>query len=249
MVTAFAMDGLRSSHPIDVPVRDALEVEQVFDAISYRKGCSIIRMLSSHLTDKVFLQGVAKYLKAHAYGNATTDDLWAALSEASGQDVTAFIEPWVRKIGFPVVTVAEEPGQISVRQARFLSTGDVKPEEDKTIWWVPLGLRKDPDSHSQQENKALTTKEETIREVDENFYKVNQNQTGFYRTNYPPQRLARLGELRQKLSTEDKIGLIGDAAALAMSGDGTTPAMLGLIQEFQDETSYLLDLPFLPILP
>ena len=240
MGQAFSMDALRSSHPIDVPVRDALEVEQVFDAISYRKGCSIIRMLSSHLTDEVFLQGVSDYLKAHAYSNATTNDLWAALSKASGQDVTSFIEPWVRKIGFPVVTVAEEPGQIAVQQARFLTTGDVKNEEDQTTWWIPLGLRTSSNTSSQTNNKALTTKQETIRNVDETFYKINQNQTGFYRTNYPPPRLAKLGASRHSLTTEDKIGLIGDASALAMSGDGTTPALLGLLQEFQDEDNYLV---------
>lgn len=239
MASAYSMDALRSSHPIDVPVRDALEVDQVFDAISYRKGCSIIRMLSSHLTDETFLLGVSKYLKAHAYGNATSDDLWAALSETSGQDVKSFIEPWVRKIGFPVVTVAEEPGQIAVRQARFLSTGDVKPEDDTTTWWVPLGLRKDPNVQGKPDNQALTIKEETIRNVDETFYKINENQTGFYRTNYPPPRLAKLGTARHQLSTADKIGLIDDAAALAISGEGTTAAFLGLIQEFQDEDSYL----------
>ena len=211
----------------------------MFDAISYRKGCSIIRMLSSHLTDEVFLQGIAKYLQAHKYRNATTNDLWKALSEASGQDVQSFIEPWVRKIGFPVVTVAEEPGQIAVQQKRFLATGDVKPEEDQTVWWVPLGLRKSLNTSGKPDNKALTTKEETIRDVDETFYKINENQTGFYRTNYPPARLTKLGESRSKLSLEDKIGLISDASALAMSGDSTTPAFLGLIETFQDEDNYL----------
>jgi aminopeptidase N len=46
------------------------------------------------------------------------------------------MDPWIRKIGFPVVTVAEEPGQISVRQSRFLTSGEVKPEEDQTKWWI-----------------------------------------------------------------------------------------------------------------
>ena len=32
--TAQNLDGLRSSHPIEVAVKDALEVEQIFDAIS-----------------------------------------------------------------------------------------------------------------------------------------------------------------------------------------------------------------------
>jgi aminopeptidase N len=30
-------DGLRSSHPIDVPVHDPAEINEIFDAISYQK--------------------------------------------------------------------------------------------------------------------------------------------------------------------------------------------------------------------
>ena len=195
-------------------------------------------MLSSHLGNETFLLGVSNYLKKHQYSNARTNDLWSALSEASGQDVNAFMDPWIRKIGFPVVTLAEEPGQIGARQSRFLITGDVKPEEDETIWWIPLGLKYAAPSKGTI-HTALTEKETTIRDVDDRFYKINADQTGFYRTNYPPAHLAKLGEQRQSLSTEDRIGLIGDAAALAQSGDGTTAAFLALVEQFGDEKQYL----------
>ena len=99
MQTAFGLDSLRSSHPIEVPVKDALDVDQIFDHISYLKGSSVIRMLASHLGQDVFLSGVGNYLKSHAYGNATTNDLWSALSEASGQDVNTLMDPWIRTMG------------------------------------------------------------------------------------------------------------------------------------------------------
>lgn len=198
-------------------------------------------MLSAHLGEKVFLQGVADYLKAHKYSNATTNDLWSALSKASGQDVTSFMDNWIRKIGFPVVTVAEEPGQISVRQQRFLLSGDVKPEEDETIWWIPLGLKTGSSASTASIHKVgqLTKKEDTIREVDDSFYQLNKDLTGFYRTNYPPQRLAKLGEARNQLSVQDKIGLVGDAYANAVAGYGATPGLLALVENFQDESDYL----------
>jgi aminopeptidase N len=148
------------------------------------------------------------------------------------------MDPWIRKIGFPVVTVAEEPGQIGVRQSRFLLTGDVKPEEDQTTWWIPLGLKSGSEAANVQ-NIALTTKEETIRDIDESFYKLNTNNSGFYRTNYPPERLARLGKAKDRLSVEDKIGLIGDAAALAVAGEGTTAGLLAFVEGFKDESNYL----------
>ncbi|KAF4556752.1 ERAP1-like C-terminal domain-containing protein [Elsinoe fawcettii] len=239
MQTAFSLDALRTSHPIEVPVRNALEVDQIFDSISYLKGSSCIRMLANHLKPEVFLDGVADYLKTHKFGNATTQDLWNALSKRSGQDVNVFMDPWIRKIGFPVVTVAEEPGQISVKQSRFLSGGGVKPEEDITTWWVPLGL-KTGGASSQIQTSALTVKQDTIRNIDDSFYKLNTNQTGFYRTNLPPQRLQTLSKQLDKLSVEDKIGLIGDASALAISGDATTAGVLSFLEGLDKETDYLV---------
>jgi len=205
MQTAFTLDSLRSSHPIEVPVKDALDVDQIFDHISYLKGSSVIRMLAAHLGQETFLKGVGSYLKAHAYGNAMTIDLWSALSEASGQDVPALMDPWIRKIGFPVVTVGEEPGQIGVKQSRYLSTGDVKSDEDTTTWWVPLGFEGKVGT-KEVTPIAFTKKEDIVRDVDDSFYKLNKDNAGFYRTNYPPQRLARLGTQTDRLSISDKIG-------------------------------------------
>ena len=242
MQQAFALDALRTSHPIEVPVYDGLEVDQIFDHISYLKGSSVIRMLSAHLGEKVFLQGVADYLKAHQYSNATTNDLWSALSKASGQDVNSFMDHWVRRIGFPVVTVAEEPGQIGLRQQRFLLAGNVKPEEDQTTWWIPLGLHTgdSPSTASVHGTTALTQKEDTVRDVSQGFYQLNKNLTGFYRTNYPPDRLKKLGEARDQLTVQDKIGLVGDAYANAVAGYGSTAGLLALAERFQDESDYLV---------
>ena len=242
MQGAFRLDSMRASHPIEVPVRDAVEVEQIFDAISYLKGSSMIRMLSSYLNVEVFLKGVAAYLKKHAYGNATTDDLWQALSDASGKDVKSFMEPWIKKVGFPVLTIAEEPSpsgcEIGVQQSRFLTTGDVKPEEDETTWWIPLNLKKSAQASS-LDTSALAKKEDTIRDLDPDFYKLNSDYTAFYRTNYPPERLSKLGAARDKLSLQDRIGLVGDAAALAVAGNGSSAGLLALCTEFKSETNYL----------
>jgi aminopeptidase N len=240
--SAFTLDSIRNSHPIEVEVKTALEVEQVFDHISYMKGSSVIRMLAAHLGTETFLSGVADYLKAYKYSNATTKNLWDALSEASKQDVNKFMEPWIRKIGFPVLTVTEQPGQISIKQSRFLISGDVEAKEDTTTWWVPLGIKTGDLTASMSTefeiiSQALTTKTDTIS-INDSFYKLNANMTGFYRTSYPAERLKLLGQARDRLSEEDRIGLVDDAAALAQSGDSTTAAFLSLIEGFSDETEY-----------
>ena len=64
----------------------------------YLKGCSEIRMLEAQIGVKEFLHGVSAYLKSLVRnatniisGNATTNDLWAALSQSSGKDVKLFM--------------------------------------------------------------------------------------------------------------------------------------------------------------
>jgi aminopeptidase N len=239
MGSAFELDGIRSSHPIHVPVRDALEVDQIFDHISYLKGCSAIRMLADHVGVETFLKGVGKYLAAHQYGNAKTEALWDALAEASGKPIADLIGPWITKIGYPVVTVAEEPGQISVRQNRFLSSGDVKPQEDETVWSIPLALRGKKGVEGVWK-QLLQTREDTIRDVDDEFYKLNSGSPGFYRVNYPPERLQKLGTQLDKLGTEDRIATIGSAADLAFAGHGTTAALLSFVEGFRGETNQLV---------
>ncbi|KAI0202573.1 peptidase family M1 [Astrocystis sublimbata] len=239
MEMAFKLDGMRASHPVHVPVQDALDVNQIFDHISYLKGCSTLRMLVNHLGEKTFLQGVGAYLRKHQYGNAKTEYLWQALSEASGANVNELMGNWIEKIGHPLITIAEEPGTISIKQNRFLSTGDPKPEEDETVWWVPLGLQGKVGEQGIQ-SLALTERNTTLRGIDNDFYKINSNATGFYRTNYPPARLAKLGTQLDRLSTEDKISIIGSAADLAFSGYGSPAALLSFVQGFGTETNYLV---------
>jgi aminopeptidase N len=117
----------------------------------------------------------------------------------------------------------------------------VKPEEDQTIWWIPLSMRTGS-RLAKEEPHALTSKSDIIRDIGD-FYKINKDQCGFYRTNYPSSHLARLGQSLDLLSTEDKIGLVADAAALAVSGDSTTAAILALLEGFGEEDNYLYGIP------
>lgn len=93
---ALSLDSLRSSHPIEVPVKRADEINQIFDAISYSKGSCVLRMISTYLGEDTFLEGVRRYLKKHAYGNTQTGDLWASLADASGKQVEEVMASWTK---------------------------------------------------------------------------------------------------------------------------------------------------------
>ncbi len=46
------------------------------------------------------------YLKRHEYQNTFTEDLWAALGEASGKPVAEIMSTWTKQMGFPVLKVS-----------------------------------------------------------------------------------------------------------------------------------------------
>ena len=128
---ALKIDGLRSSHPVEVSVKRADEINKNFDHISYDKGSAVLRMISKYLGEGIFMKGVRVYLKKHAYENTSTKDLWAALSEVSGKDVHKVADIWTKRVGYPVIILTENEleGQIHAKQNRFLATGDPKPEK------------------------------------------------------------------------------------------------------------------------
>jgi aminopeptidase 2 len=237
---ALALDSLRSSHPIEVPVKRADEINQIFDAISYSKGSCVLRMISTYLGEETFLEGVRKYLKKHAYGNTQTGDLWASLAEASGKKVDEVMQVWTKHIGFPVVTVTEkEDNTIHLKQNRFLRTGDTKPEEDQVLYPVFLGLRT---KDGIDETQTLDKREGEFKVPSTEFFKLNANHTGLYRTAYSPERLKKLGDAAKQglLSVEDRAGMIADAGALATSGYQSTSGVLSLLKGFGSETEFVV---------
>ncbi|KAL7907803.1 peptidase family M1 domain-containing protein [Trichoderma velutinum] len=236
MQSAFEADSIRASHPIQVQVGNVSAVSQLFDLISYRKGASIIRMLANHIGLNTFLDGIALYLRRHAYGNAVTNNLWNALSEVSKVEVRHFVQPWIQNTGFPVVSIEENGDHITVRQTRFLSTGDVISEDDTTVWWLPLSL--EDISGSQNTSSITLAQKENIFNVNKDFYIINADAIGFYKVNYPPERLSIIASQLNQLSTEDKIFIISSAADMAFAGLRNTAAMLDLLKAFTNETHY-----------
>jgi aminopeptidase 2 len=241
LANALSLDSLRSSHPIEVPVRRADEINQIFDAVSYSKGSAVLRMISKYLGEDTFMEGIRMYLKKHAYGNTRTEDLWASLSDASGKDVQRVMDIWTKKVGYPVVTVTENENasSIHVRQNRFLRTGDVQPEDDTVLYPIFLNLRtKDGVKY----DVSLFDREGDFKLPSLGFFKLNAEHSGFYRTSYTPDRLEKLGAAARDglLPVEDRTGMIADAAALATSGYQKTSGVLALLKSFHAEPQYVV---------
>ena len=92
------------------PVIDTLETVLValLNNNSYAKGGFVLHMLRSELGDSAFFAGIRDYYTKHKHGTALTADLQVALEHASGKNLQAFFDQWLRRPGYPEVTVALE---------------------------------------------------------------------------------------------------------------------------------------------
>ena len=103
---AMDRDAIATTHPIVQKIETVEQAAQAFDAISYSKGEAVIHMLEGYVGDDAWREGVRRYMKAHAYGNTTSDDLWRAVEAAAGQPITAIAHDFTLQPGVPMIRVA-----------------------------------------------------------------------------------------------------------------------------------------------
>ncbi|KAJ3195809.1 hypothetical protein HK101_010981 [Irineochytrium annulatum] len=248
---ALGLDSLLSSHPIEVVVQSPSEIFEIFDAISYEKGASVIRMLNAALGGDTFMNGVRRYIQKFKYNSAVTTDLWNSLSEVSDMDVKSFMAPWTTKTGFPLVSVVSEKYDASkgtmslkLRQSRFLRSGAPKPEDDQTVWWIPVVVATDqsPEGHkfimSEREVEVTFPYTETER----SFWKLNGGVSGFFRVRLEERHIAKLANVLRlnptALSAKDRLNLLTDTFEMSVAGFGSFTGFLQLVQSLEKEEDY-----------
>jgi aminopeptidase N len=91
--------------------------EDMFDAVTYQKGGSILNMLRAELGEDVFFRGLQRYLRQNAFGTGEPHQLRLALEEAAGRDLNWFFDQWYYRAGHPVVTIDYQWDAARRRQA------------------------------------------------------------------------------------------------------------------------------------
>ena len=232
---ALHLDAMKSSHPIRAEIKNAEEAGESFDAITYEKGGAILRMIEGYLGEEKFRDGIRLYMKKHREANATADDLWGALAEASGQPILELANGWIRQTGYPLLTVGEQQGKIKLSQRRFFSDPEAAPEA--TQWLLPVVLRV-----GDREQRVLLGKPEEIIEPAAPFEWVlgNVGARGFYRTAYEPELLRRLISALPQLAPEERMALVSDQWALVRSGATQVEGFLHLLAGLHAEEDHVV---------
>jgi len=223
---AMSLDAVATTHPVVQHVETVEQASQAFDSITYSKGQAVITMLEAYVGPETWRTGVRNYIKAHAYGNTVSDDLWKSVQAAAGKPITQIAHDFTLQPGIPLIrvqTTACNAGKTEVLLSQGEFTKD-RPNKTPLRWHVPV-IAKTLDG------KPVTTVVDGKGAVTVpgcGPVLVNAGQTGYYRTLYSPQQFAALKGDFAKLAPIDQLGLMGDTWALAMAGQEPVANVLEL---------------------
>ncbi|XP_076049754.1 glutamyl aminopeptidase-like [Oratosquilla oratoria] len=246
---ALDLDSQLSSHPIVQEVNHPDEITEIFDAISYSKGASVLRMLEDFMGSEDFRKGIRNFLRKYIYDNAVTQDLWTELEKTSSEhlNITRIMDSWTRQMGYPVLHVKKVgPDAVRVTQKRFLVDSEAVGDNDSPygyVWDAAVSYRTD-----------LTDRQQTwfYREADSvtlsippgsSWVKLNHDTFGYYRVNYDDALWDDLISAFRKdhtvFSPSDRAGVLDDAFNLAAAELIPYDRVFSLISYMDKEDNYV----------
>ncbi len=228
---AMSLDAREGTHPVVQTVNTIDEANLAFDTITYEKGLAVIRMLEAYVGEEDFRQGVRDYLNARHYGNARTEDLWAAIQAASGQPVLEIARSFTGQSGFPLLRAASmrcdargRQGCVGVSQQRFAMDDASRTGER---WSIPIVVQR---VGGEPVRAVMAPGADRIFEpAGSGPYVVNAGQSGFFRVLYDDANFRLLTQRFTSLDDADQLGLLLDYWAFGRSGDAPFSSYLDLV--------------------
>ena len=125
---SLAEDRTAGSNSIRQPLDNLRNAGLIYGNIIYNKAPVMMQKLVEIMGEEAYQEGIRKYLKTYAYGNATWDDLIAILDAKTEEDLATFSDVWVNQKGMPHITFHNRYGQLEIRQKDPLNRGLLWPQ-------------------------------------------------------------------------------------------------------------------------
>lgn len=228
-IMALRRDAIDGVQPVQVEVNHPDEISTLFDgAIVYAKGARLLRMLQQYIGHEAFQAGLKAYFATHAYKNTVGDDLWQALSQASGKDIAEFMNTWISQSGYPVLTATQNDKTVQLSQEQFF----VGPHtESGKAWPIPLN------STCSEMPEILAERHVTIERTHTTPLRFNVGDSAHFITHYDDDLLRQIiSEIQAgNLTPLDRLQLLNEHTLLARAGIITSAELIPLLDAYREE--------------
>ncbi|GJG89021.1 aminopeptidase [Gemmatimonadetes bacterium T265] len=113
---AYAVDASPGTTPVYQALANLDQAKSNYGAIVYNKAPGVLKQLEYVVGPAAFRAGLRDYLAAHAYGNATWQDLLASVGRAAGRDLGAWGAAYILRPGLPVLEAVPNASAVVVTQ-------------------------------------------------------------------------------------------------------------------------------------
>ena len=233
-----AIDGVQ---PVHVEVEDPADIDSIFDgAIVYAKGSRMLVMVRSLIGDDALRKGLKNYFAAHKYGNATGEDLWQALGDASGIDVSAVMKSWLNQPGYPVVTAKIVDGNLELSQKQFF-IGEGKDQGRQ--WQIPLNSNYETAVPEIMKEKTLNLGNyaELKQKNGNHPFVLNVDNNSHFIVKYDETLLNDILDHLDELDAISQRELLQDMHLLARGREVSYSDLIPLMKHFADNSSYIVN--------
>ncbi|MHA2174385.1 MAG: M1 family metallopeptidase [Candidatus Hodarchaeales archaeon] len=238
--SAFERDSLLETFPIELPGKDEkTKITAATAPIIYSKGGAILQMIKGYLGEENFKKGINTFLNKYQFECAESTAYWKGIEEATGEPIAEMMKTWVYQPGYPLIDVRKTGNILNLEQRRF----SYLVNDSTDFWMIPLTVTF-YNSNNEPETKKFVFKGRSMSipiPSGTEAYKLNFEQTGFYRVMYELENLHSLGKLvKQKiLSPRDRFGLHNDLYAFVRSTDYSIDDYLDFMEYYTEEDDYL----------
>ena len=228
-------DSLVSARMIRQPITGNGDIKTAFDGITYQKGAAVIGMFENFVGPEVFRSGMRAYIKAHAFGNATADDLVNAIADAAGKGDTfrkAF-DSFLNQNGVPLVSTRLDcthkgDATLELAQSRYLplgSTGD-----PNRLWGIPVCVRFPNGVQCQMLDAKSATMKINGGQCPA-WYMPNEDGVGYYRFEMAKHDRAALTRVIAQRNDAEQLVYADSVDAAFRRGDLDAPEVLAAMRE------------------
>jgi alanyl aminopeptidase len=207
----------------------------------YNKGKAVLGMFEGWIGAETFQRGVREYLRAHAWGNASADDLWAALGRTSGQDLTSAMQTFLSQPSVPTVRARLlDDGRLELAQERTLNLGT---QAEPLRWKIPVTVRWSDGGTVRTRTFLLDEPQRTFALESRGAVRwllPNADALGYYRWSVPAAQWTALLEHTSELATRERIDIVSNTSALLNTGAIHGDDLLRTLARFRDDPDPLV---------
>ena len=221
--SAMRLDSLASVRAVREPIKRNEDVRNAYDAITYSKGMSVIRMMDKYFGADKFRPALGRYVALYEDGVADSPAFFDVMGQVSGEPrLTEAFRSFVEQKGVPridITDVRNELGdlQFRVRQSRYVPLGS--KIVGQPIWAIPMCAR--VLGREEPVCQIIDTRDAVVKVLgagDAAWVMPNARAQGYYRFNVPIDMWSAIVENFDQLDTGEQIAVVDSAFAMFEAG-------------------------------